>query len=52
MAGIVIAMIETFGPMGGAHMNPAVTLAMFSARRITILRGDFNSHCVKSINNI
>ncbi|MFM7055752.1 MAG: MIP/aquaporin family protein [Planctomycetota bacterium] len=29
----VLAMIHTFGPISGAHMNPAVTLALFAAGR-------------------
>ncbi len=40
MACIVMAMIQTFGPLGGAHMNPAVTIAFWVAQRITILRGN------------
>ncbi len=40
MAGFTIyLLIEAFGPISGANMNPAITLAMMLAGRISFIRG-------------
>ena len=39
MGFVVTVLIEAFGDIGGAHMNPAVTVSMAIANQITILRG-------------
>ena len=44
MGFIVICMIETFGHMGGAHMNPAVSISMAVAGEISVLKGN---NCLK-----
>lgn len=39
MACIVVAMLEALGPLGGTHMNPAVTISMFLSLKVTFVRG-------------
>lgn len=44
MCVVVATQIETFGPYSGAVMNPAVTLALVIARKISILKGESNGN--------
>ena len=39
MGCVVITMAETFGSFSGAHMNPAVTMAMTVTAKISFLKG-------------
>ena len=36
---VVTVLMEAFAPLGGAHMNPAVTIGFASAGEITLFRG-------------
>lgn len=36
---VVIILMETFAPMGGAHMNPAVSIGFALAGQMTFCRG-------------
>ncbi len=47
MGFVVIAIGWGWFEFGGAHMNPAVTMALMIRREITFLRGEF-VHCIKS----
>jgi glycerol uptake facilitator-like aquaporin len=38
-AGALIALILTFGPISGAHLNPVVTLALIARRTVPVSRG-------------
>src|SRR4051812_21675366 len=38
---ILIAIISTYGHISGAHVNPAVTLALLIGRQLTITRAIF-----------
>ena len=38
---ILFALIETFGPISGAHFNPAVTLALLSSKEISRRKASF-----------
>ena len=38
---VVMVLIEAFAPMGGAHMNPAVTIGFALAGKITISRCEY-----------
>ncbi len=46
MGFVVTVLIEVFGEMGGAHMNPAVTISMMLTTKVTCLRGKcaYNDH--------
>ena len=39
MGCVVTIMVEVFTPLGGAHMNPAVSIAFVISGNITILKG-------------
>lgn len=39
MGFIITVLIEVFGELSGAHMNPAVTVSMMVATKVTVLRG-------------
>ena len=39
MAFIVCVLVESFGHIGGAHMNPGVTLIMFCRGDISVIKG-------------
>ncbi len=41
MGFVVTILIEAFGPLSGAHMNPAVTVSMAASGIITITRGEY-----------
>lgn len=42
MGGGIFVLIEGFGQYGGAHMNPAVSIAFLVDGRITLLRSKFS----------
>ena len=39
MACVVTILVEIFGTLGGAHMNPAVSIAFVIAGNMTVLKG-------------
>ena len=39
MGFVITVLAEAFGDMGGAHMNPAVSIAMVAANQITVFKG-------------
>ena len=39
---VVMVLIEMFSPLGDAHFNPAVTIAMVLARKVTVLKGVYD----------
>ena len=42
MGFVVTVLIEVFGELGGAHMNPAVSISMTLAGQLSIVRGNHN----------
>ena len=46
MGFVVAATAWVIGDFGGAHMNPAVTLAMVMRAEVTVLRGDLFSNII------
>ena len=48
MGCVVPLLVEIFGPFGGAHMNPAVSIAMVVAGHTTFIRG----WCMPETNSI
>ena len=41
MGFVILVLAEAFGEFGGAHMNPAVSISMAVATKVTIIRGQF-----------
>ena len=43
MGFVVTCLAWTFGDLGGAHMNPAVTFAMLLRRNVSLLRCEYRT---------
>ena len=42
MGMVVMVLIEMFSPLGDAHFNPAVTIAMLLARKVSHQKGVYD----------
>ena len=45
MGFVVFIMASSLGDFGGAHMNPAVSIAMMVSQKITVIRGKYLYYC-------